>query len=65
MSEIKEEILDVLAQICNIVPEQRFGQILFNYCTRFSRDNDTFYVYDETLLKTLKLELKKLKEVSK
>lgn len=62
MSETKEEILDVLAQILNIVPNQRFGQVLYNYFTRFSLNNDTFNVDDKVALQLLKHELEKLKK---
>lgn len=62
MNETKEEILDVLAQILNIVPNQRFGQVLYNYFTHFSLNNDTFNVDDKVALQLLKHELENLKK---
>ncbi len=65
MSETKELILDVLAQILNEVPEQRFGQVIYNYLACHCGGNDTFYVTDESALNQLQHELENIKNLKK
>ena len=55
MNEIHERILENLKELCNKYPNQRFGQILFNYTMIGMRDNigtvrDPFYYDDEDFL---------------
>lgn len=53
MDETKELILDELGKLARLLPEQRFGQIVFNYiCAKCSND-DPFFIGDKELLKIL------------
>ena len=53
MSETKELILNSLAEIAKKYPEQRMGQIIFNYVCANCPNNDPFFISDEKLLKIL------------
>ena len=46
-------IVNKLEELNNLVPEQRFGQILYNYFTSLYENNDTFYVEDADVLANL------------
>jgi hypothetical protein len=53
MTETKELILNALGELARIYPQQRMGQIIFNYvCANFV-NNDPFYIEDERLLQIL------------
>ena len=47
MNETKEIILNSIGVLCREYPEQRFGQILYNYLLSHCNDNDTFYMNDQ------------------
>lgn len=53
MSETKELILNELAKLANKYPEQRMGQIIFNYICNNCPNQDPFFIQDETLLALL------------
>lgn len=59
MSEIKELILNSLAEIAKKYPEQRMGQIIFNYICANCPNNDPFFINDENLLEILEKIIKK------
>lgn len=53
MSETKELILNSFAEIAKKYPEQRMGQIIFNYVCANCPNNDPFFISDEKLLEIL------------
>ena len=53
MTETKELILNALGVIAREVPEQRMGQIIYNYICRYCPNADCFYIEDEKLLEIL------------
>ena len=58
MSETKELILNALGIIARIYPEQRMGQIIYNYICRYCPNGDPFYIEDKKLLQILEMILK-------
>ena len=63
---INKEILDLIDKIIEKFPEQRFGQILFNYVLNYSQTDsgqihidDPFYEISEHTLKRIKERVKK------
>ena len=61
-----KEILDLLSKLVEKFPEQRFGQILFNYVLNYSQTDsgqihidDPFYEISERTLKRIKERVKK------
>lgn len=54
-------IVNKLEEINNLVPEQRFGQILYNYLTS-NYTEDTFYVQDKDILDKLTNAVEQLKD---
>ena len=63
---INREILDLIDKIIEEFPEQRFGQILFNYVLNYSQTDsgqihrdDPFYEIGERTLKRIKERVKK------
>ena len=61
-----KEILDLLGKLVEKFPEQRFGQILFNYVLNYSQTDsgqihidDPFYELGERTLKRIKERVKK------
>lgn len=60
MNETKEIILNSIGVLCREYPEQRFGQILYNYILSHCPDGDPFYLEDEKILKILEKELDKI-----
>ncbi len=53
MTETQELILEDLGILCRVFPQQRFGQIFYNYVLRYCPGADPFYIEDEDLLKLL------------
>lgn len=53
MTETKELILNALAEIAKLFPQQRMGQIIFNYICANCPNNDPFFIDDEKLLNIL------------
>lgn len=53
MTETQELILNKLGELCRIYPQQRLGQIIYNYILRYCPDNDPFFISDKELLKIL------------
>lgn len=54
-------IINKLEELNDLVPEQRFGQILYNYLTSGYVNNDTFYVEDKNILDLLSTEVEEIK----
>lgn len=62
------EILDLLGKLVEKFPEQRFGQILFNYVLNYSQSDsgqihidDPFYEESKITLNRILCKIKKLK----
>lgn len=53
MTETKELILNSLGVLAREYPEQRMGQIIFNYICANCPNNDPFFISDEKLLEIL------------
>lgn len=53
MTETKELILNSLGVLAREYPEQRMGQIIFNYICANCPNNDPFFINDEKLLEIL------------
>lgn len=62
MTETKELILNVLGEIARIYPQQRMGQIIYNYVCSQCPNNDPFYIDDIALLSMLESIVEKLKK---
>lgn len=60
MNETKELILNSLGVLAREYPEQRMGQIIYNYICRYCPNNDCFYIEDEKLLEILEKVLDKI-----
>lgn len=61
MNETKKLILNSLGVLAREYPEQRMGQIIYNYICRYCPNNDCFYIEDKKLLEILE---KVLDEIS-
>lgn len=53
MTETQEIILNSIGVLCREYPEQRLGQIIFNYILRYCPNNDPFYIEDKKMLEIL------------
>lgn len=53
MDETKELILNSLGVLARLFPEQRLGQIIYNYILRYCPNYDPFYIEDKKLLEIL------------
>ena len=60
MTETQEIILNALAELCKKYPQQRLGQIIYNYILTHCPNADPFYIEDEKLLEILEQELEKI-----
>ena len=59
MNETRKVILNSLEVLMKEMPEQRVGQIIFNYICSNCPNNDPFFISDEKLLKILEKVLDK------
>ena len=59
MNETRKVILISLEVLVKEMPEQRIGQIIFNYICSNCPDNDPFFISDKDLLKILEKTLDK------
>ena len=59
MNETRKVILNNLEVLMKEMPEQRVGQIIFNYICSNCPNNDPFFISDEKLLKILEKVLDK------
>ena len=59
MTETREIILNSLGVLARELPEQRIGQIIFNYICANCPNNDPFFITDEKLLEILEKVLEK------
>lgn len=53
MNETQELILNSLGELARLYPDQRMGQIIFNYICSNCPNNDPFFISDKELLKIL------------
>jgi hypothetical protein len=53
MTETRELIINTLGVLARVIPEQRLGQIIFNYICSKCPNNDPFFISDEKLLEIL------------
>lgn len=59
MNETKELILNAIATLSNKYPQQRLGQLIYNYILTHCPNEDPFYIEDKKLLEILEQELEK------
>lgn len=59
MNETRKVILNSLEVLVKEIPEQRVGQIIFNYICSNCPNNDPFFISDKDLLKILEKTLDK------
>lgn len=59
MNETRKVILNSLELLMKEMPEQRVGQIIFNYICSNCPNNDPFFISDKDLLKILEKTLDK------
>ena len=59
MTETQEIILNALAELCKRYPQQRLGQIIYNYILTHCPNQDPFYVEDKQLLWIMEQEIAK------
>lgn len=59
MNETKELILNAIATLSNKYPQQRLGQLIYNYILTQCPNGDPFYIEDEKLLAIVEQEIKK------
>ena len=59
MNETRKIILSSLEVLAKELPEQRIGQIIFNYICTNCPNNDPFFISDEKLLEILEKVLDK------
>jgi hypothetical protein len=59
MNETRKVILNSLEVLMKEMPEQRVGQIIFNYICSNCPNNDPFFISDKDLLKILEKTLDK------
>ena len=57
---MRKEILDKFMELWELIPEQRFGQIIENYL-RFE-NQDLFYTKDEVILTKLEYEIERISD---
>lgn len=62
MTETKELILNALGVLARVYPQQRMGQIIYNYICRYCPNGDCFYIEDEKLLEILEQILEEVNE---
>ena len=62
MTETQELILNKLGELCRIYPQQRLGQIIYNYILRYCPSNDWFFIEDIKLLELLETIIKEIEE---
>ena len=60
MTEIKELILSNIRVLCREYPQQRLGQIIYNYILTHCPKQDPFFIEDKKLLEILEQELEKI-----
>lgn len=60
MNETKELILNSLGVLAREYPQQRLGQIIYNYILTHYPNADPFYIEDKKLLEILEQELEKI-----
>ena len=59
MTETQELILNSIGVLCREYPQQRLGQIIYNYILTRCPNQDPFYIEDEQLLWIIEQEIAK------
>ena len=54
MTETQELILNSIGVLCREYPQQRLGQIIYNYILTHCPNANPFYIEDEKLLEILR-----------
>lgn len=62
MNQTNKEILDLLSKIVEKFPEQRFGQLLFNYVLNYSQSDSGQIHIDDPFYESSKQTLNRIKE---
>ena len=62
MNETRKAILNSLEVLMKEMPEQRVGQIIFNYICSNCPNNDCFFIEDTKLLELLETITKEIEE---
>ena len=52
MNEYQKRALDTLAELCNLFPEKRLGQIIYEFVLT-KNNNDSFYLSDKNFCEIL------------
>lgn len=60
--KIRESILKCIKELIDLFPEQRVGQIIFNYICAKCNNKDPFFIQDTNLLKILQTQVEEIKE---
>ena len=62
MNQTNKEILDLLNKLVEKFPEQRFGQLLFNYVLNYSQSDSGQIHIDDPFYESSKQTLNRIKE---
>lgn len=63
MKDTRKEILNNLEVLVKELPNQRVGQIIYNYICSKCPNGDMFYISDEKMLKLLEKTINKINMV--
>lgn len=63
MNEFQEIALEKLGELCRLLPEQRLGQIIYNYLLSELPNADPFFIQDKNLLNILEKNVKKIEKM--
>lgn len=58
MNETQELILNAIGELTRLCPQQRIGQIIYNYILTECPNEDPFFIPDDKMLKILESKLK-------
>lgn len=58
MNETQELILNAIGELARLCPQQRIGQIIYNYILTECPNEDPFFIPDDKMLKILESKLK-------
>lgn len=59
---VRKEILELIIELTILLPEQRIGQIIFNYINAQCVNNNPFHIQDADLLGILKKKVSEIKD---
>ena len=63
MNEFQEIALEKLGELCRLLPEQRLGQIIYNYLLANIPNYDPFFIQDKDLLNILEKNIENIKKI--